>query len=54
MKVSCLKIYLLRCFNVVKVIVTAVMVVVIVVIIVIIVITFKVKESMVKVVKESG
>jgi len=49
-----LKRCLLRCFNFVKVIVTAVMVVVIVVIIVIVVITFEVKESMVKVVKESG
>ena len=45
---------LLLCFNVVKVIVIAVMVVVIVPVIVMVVIKFEVKESMVKVVKESG
>ena len=43
-----------RCFNFVRVIVILVMVVVIVVVIVIVLITFKVKEFMVKVVRESG
>ena len=53
MKVFCLKRCLLRRFNVVMVLVTVVIVVVIFVIIIIVVITFKVKESMVNVVKES-
>ena len=54
MKVFCLKRCLLRCFNFIKVIVTVVLVLVILVIIVIVLITFKVKEFMVKVVRESG
>ena len=54
MKGSCLKRYLRRCFNFVKVIVTLVMVVVIFVVIVTVLITFKIKEFMVEVIKESG